>query len=139
MIYGVMLLYLCIGGIDLKVLIVDDEEFERNTLKSLLLEMQEDFTIIEAADGSEGLDKYKQYHPDIVFADIMIQGGIGGDWLIEKLLKDCGNANIIVCSGLPEQKLLKFVLMGAKKVLQKPVKYKELYKCIDDVKEMMSV
>ena len=69
----------------------------------------------------------------MIFTDIMMKGGIGGDWLIDKLLQLDEHAKIIVCSGRQKTDLLKYKLMGAKYCIQKPIKYQELWDCIDAV------
>ncbi len=53
------------------VLIIDDNEDIRDYLKDHL---EENYRIIEAADGSEGLQKTVEEHPDLVLADIMMPG-----------------------------------------------------------------
>lgn len=115
----------------IKILIVDDELFARNTLKRLLYS---DYTqLYEAEDGYEGLIQYDKIRPDIIIVDLLIKGGIGGEWLIEKLLSSYKKPNIIVCSGKPQSELLKYKLMGAKACIHKPVKFNELWKIINDI------
>ena len=115
----------------MKILIVDDELFARRTLKRLLT--GDDIEIIEADDCYDAYAMYEENIPDIVITDIMMKGGISGEWLIEKLLHFDKNAKIIVCSGRPKTDLLKYKLMGAKHCLQKPIKYQELWDCINDI------
>ena len=116
----------------MKILIVDDEIFARRTLQRLL--SRDDFVeIIEAEDCYDAYVMYEEYTPDVVITDIMMKGGIGGEWLIEKILNKDKNANIIVCSGRQKADLLKYKLMGAKYCLQKPIKYQELWDCIDEI------
>ena len=119
----------------MKILIVDDEIFARRTLERLL-SMEEDVEVIEATDCYDAFALYDEKLPDIVITDIMMKGGIGGEWLIEKILASNPDANIIVCSGRQKTDLLKYKLMGAKYCIQKPIKYQELWDCIDEL--MMS-
>lgn len=114
----------------MKVLIVDDELFARRTLERIL---SDDAEIIEAQDCYDAYTMYEAFHPDVVITDIMMKGGIGGDWLIDKLLQLDEQAKIIVCSGRQKTDLLKYKLMGAKYCIQKPIKYQELWDCIDAV------
>ena len=115
----------------MKILIVDDEIFARRTLQRLLA--RDDIEIIEAVDCYDAFVMYEEYAPDVVITDIMMKGGIGGEWLIDKILNHDKNANIIVCSGRQKADLLKYKLMGAKYCLQKPIKYQELWDCIDEM------
>ena len=119
----------------MKILIVDDEIFARRTLERLL-SMEDDVEVIEATDCYDAFALYEENLPDIVITDIMMKGGIGGEWLIEKILASNPDANIIVCSGRQKTDLLKYKLMGAKYCIQKPIKYQELWDCIDEL--MMS-
>ncbi len=114
----------------MKVLIVDDELFARRTLERIL---SDDAEVIEAKDCYDAYTMYEAFHPDVVITDIMMKGGIGGDWLIDKLLQLDEQAKIIVCSGRQKTDLLKYKLMGAKYCIQKPIKYQELWDCIDAV------
>ena len=120
----------------MKILIIDDENFQRLVLKRLLNEyFKGNLQIFEAVDGYEGYLMFKKFKPDIVITDIIMRGGTGGAWLIENILKYDNKAQIIVISGQDQMKILKFKLMGAKACLTKPVKYKELYKVIDEILE----
>lgn len=116
----------------MKVLIVDDEIFALKTLERLL-KAEDGVEILQAGDCYDAYMIYEEVHPDIVITDILMKGGIGGEWLIEKILSLDSKANIIVCSGRPKADLLKYKLMGAKHCIQKPVKYQELWDCIDSL------
>ena len=115
----------------MKILIVDDEIFARRTLERLLGDSYVE--IIEAEDCYDAYTMYEEFKPDIVITDILMKGGIGGEWLIERLLKLDPTAKIIVCSGRQKTELLKYKLMGAKYCIQKPIKYQELWNCIEEL------
>lgn len=53
-----------------KILIVDDSKTIRHTVKALL--KKTGCEIISAADGFEALAKVVDFHPDIIFIDIMM-------------------------------------------------------------------
>ena len=53
-----------------KILIVDDSKTSRRCLRNMLLEKAGHEIIDEAVNGREGVDKYKELHPDIVTMDI---------------------------------------------------------------------
>jgi two-component system chemotaxis response regulator CheY len=116
----------------MKILIVDDEIFALRTLERLLSQ-EESIELIEAKDCYDAFMMYEEMKPDIVITDIMMKGGIGGEWLIEKILSADSQAKIIVCSGRQKTELLKYKLMGAKHCIQKPIKYQELWDAIDDI------
>ncbi|HAM52054.1 MAG TPA: fused response regulator/phosphatase, partial [Nitrospiraceae bacterium] len=51
-----------------KVLIVDDEELIRLNLRMLLEDLG--YSVIEAANGREGLDAFDREVPDLILADL---------------------------------------------------------------------
>lgn len=56
----------------IKVLVVDDNDDVRYTIKQSLKSMDEDYNVIEAADGSQCVEKAKSEKPDIILLDIMM-------------------------------------------------------------------
>jgi two-component system OmpR family response regulator len=68
-----------------KVLVIDDEEPIRLLCRvNLQLENME---VLEAADGPTGLDKAREYRPDVILLDVMMPG-LDGWRVAEKLLED---------------------------------------------------
>ncbi len=55
-----------------KVLVVDDEEDIRNTIKQIL--EKENYLVETAVDGDDCLKKAKTFNPDLVLMDIMMPG-----------------------------------------------------------------
>ena len=53
------------------VLVIDDNEDIRSYVHTLL---HTDYTVIEAADGSEGIRKAMKYVPDLIISDVMMPG-----------------------------------------------------------------
>jgi CheY-like chemotaxis protein len=53
-----------------KILIVDDQDENRQVLKEILLPLG--FDIIEAIDGKNALEKASEYHPDLILIDLMM-------------------------------------------------------------------
>ncbi|GAB6184132.1 response regulator [Thermodesulfovibrio hydrogeniphilus] len=56
----------------MKILIVDDEVIIREFMRQIIEEIEEEFEILEASDGEEGLELIRKEKPDIVFLDIMM-------------------------------------------------------------------
>jgi two-component system cell cycle response regulator DivK len=50
-----------------KILVVDDGEFNRDLMMQLLAD---DYTVLLAADGSEGLSKAEAEQPDLILMDL---------------------------------------------------------------------
>lgn len=63
----------------MKILIADDEALARERLARLLLEVDDDVSIIEAEHGIDALEQIDRQAPDLVFLDIRMPGidGIG--------------------------------------------------------------
>jgi DNA-binding NarL/FixJ family response regulator len=55
------------------ILIVDDHEYVRRTLRSLLAQ-QPHWKIHEAADGRSAIDRVRKLKPDVVVMDIVMPG-----------------------------------------------------------------
>ncbi len=68
-----------------KILVVEDERRIRELLVDILLD--EEYDVIEAEDGCEGLEKACSEHPDIMLLDVMMPG-MDGFQVLEKLKED---------------------------------------------------
>ncbi|MDR2099642.1 MAG: response regulator transcription factor [Campylobacteraceae bacterium] len=115
----------------LSVLYVEDEADIR---KSLTNAVQGEFkAFLTAADGSEGLKKFKKYKPDIVITDLLmpIQDGLSLAREIKSISKD---TLIIVLSAFSEkEKLLGAIDAGVDKYLIKPIYPDELLSLISEL------
>ena len=85
-----------------KVLIVDDEQDCITFLKAILEE--EDLEIMEAHDGSEGLEAAKQQKPDLMILDVQMPK-MNGFEVFEQLRKDPDTQDIpvIMLTGIREK------------------------------------
>jgi len=63
----------------MKILIVDDEALVRKSLARACRAKGHEVT--EAADGVEGLARWKESHPDLVFLDVLMPGMSGPEVL----------------------------------------------------------
>lgn len=71
---------------NLKALIIDDEEFARKNLQILLEEHCSDVEVVGDADGkAEALEKIKALQPDVLFLDIRMPSGSEGFELLEEI------------------------------------------------------
>jgi two-component system, LytTR family, response regulator len=64
-----------------KTLIIEDERLAREELKLLLKDYLEIEIIGEAKNGEEGLQKIKEYKPDLLFLDVSMPGMTGFEML----------------------------------------------------------
>ncbi len=108
----------------MKILIIEDEEGLRNTIKTFL--EQEKFIVESAADYHSALDKIAAYDYDCILLDIMLPGGSGLSILKEiKKLRKRDTVLIISAKDSIDDKVLGLDL-GADDYLAKPFHLAEL-------------
>ena len=110
-----------------RVLIVDDSMFIAKQLGQIFT--SEGFEVAgTAADGAQGLEKYKEMHPtiDLVTMDITmpVMDGVSA---LEKILEFDKNARVIMVSALGKEDVVKkCLMMGAKSYIIKPLDRKKV-------------
>lgn len=106
-----------------RVLLIEDEEKMRELIKIVF--RKEDFVIIEAVDGKQGLNLFRTNSVDIVILDIMLPEIDG--WTVCREIRRTSNVPIILLTARGEEfdKLFGFEL-GADDYLVKPFSPKEL-------------
>ena len=60
-----------------KALVVDDSPYNRSVLSAMLRRME--MTVELAEDGEAGVEKFKTFHPDVVFLDYIMPKMSGVD------------------------------------------------------------
>ena len=109
-------------GSSYKVLIVDDSMFVAKQISQIL--SSEGYEIVGTAkDGIEGLEKYKELHPnvDLVTMDITMPN-MDGVTCLQKIIEFDPEAKIVMISALGKQDLVKqSLLSGAKNYIVKPL------------------
>lgn len=88
----------------LRVLVVDDHELTRFSLK-LALSCQENIELVGlASNGQEALEMVKQHHPNVIILDLQMP--IMDGWSASSQIKDIDpNTQIIAYSSLEDPKL----------------------------------
>jgi len=110
-----------------RVLVVDDSMFIAKQLGQIF--SSEGFEVAgTAADGAQGVDKYKELHPniDLVTMDITmpVMDGVSA---LEKILEFDKEARVIMVSALGKEDVVKkSLLMGAKSYIVKPLDRKKV-------------
>ncbi|GHT84520.1 response regulator [Spirochaetia bacterium] len=110
-----------------RVLVVDDSMFIAKQLGQIFT--SEGFEVAgTAADGAQGLEKYKEMYPniDLVTMDITmpIMDGVSA---LEKILVFDKDARVIMVSALGKEDVVKkCLLMGAKSFIIKPLDRKKV-------------
>lgn len=116
-----------------KVLIAEDEDIIRKGLMFLADWQKIDCVVMgEAANGLEGLEKIREYRPDIVIVDINMPM-MDGLEMLEKSIKEYGYDAIIVSGYNEFEYARKGIRLGVTEYLLKPVNYSELYEAIGKI------
>jgi two-component system chemotaxis response regulator CheY len=101
-----------------KILLVDDAAFMRMMLKKIISLTGNE--LIEAVDGSDGVAKYKEHKPDLVFLDIVMPNVDGIECLKQIMAHDMG-AKVIMCSSIGQQSVVNDAIkIGARDYIIKP-------------------
>jgi two-component system, chemotaxis family, chemotaxis protein CheY len=123
-------------GSPFRVLIVDDSMFVAKQIGQILT--SEGFDVIAtAADGEEGVEKYKENFPniDLVTMDITMPK-MDGITALEHIMNFDKNAKVVMISALGKQDLVKkSLLLGAKNYIVKPLDRKKVLERISQVLE----
>jgi two-component system chemotaxis response regulator CheY len=102
-----------------KVIVVDDVEFVRDSLKKILSENGCEI-IGEAAEGKELLNIMKKKKTDLVILDINIPG-MDGMTTLEYVMKDYPSTKVIMCSAVTDQAVIdSAIVLGASAYITKP-------------------
>ncbi len=104
---------------NVKILICDDSILARKQLKDAIATCGYD-NFLEASNGQEAIDLYKEHKPDLVFVDIVmpIKDGVEA---IHEIREFDPSAHVIVVSSVGTQTQLKNAIMeGARDFIQKP-------------------
>ncbi len=115
-----------------KILVIDDVEDIRIAIAGFLSEYQ----IVEAKNGSEGLELVKSEKPDLIITDIVMPE-LQGIEFITKLNKIKKYIPVIVMSGntVGKEYLEAAELLGAVASFEKPFDFEDLKRCVDEILE----
>jgi two-component system, chemotaxis family, chemotaxis protein CheY len=117
-------------GSNLKVLIGDDSILARKQLGDFIKTVSPDTEIDEAADGEEAVKKYREFHPDITFLDIVMPK-MDGISAVRQIMEYDEDADIVIVSSLGTQSQLKAAIeAGAEDFVQKPFSYDQIRRVI---------
>ena len=114
------------------ILIVDDAAFMRMMIKDTLKSSGYE-NIIEAADGEQAIQTYKNEKPDLVIMDITMPNKNGLDALKE-IRKMDPNAVIVMCSAMGQESMVvEAIRNGAKDFIVKPFKSERIIKTVQSI------
>jgi DNA-binding NtrC family response regulator len=120
-----------------KVLIIDDDEWNRQIMKETL--KKEGYILFEAVDGETGIATVRKENPDVVITDYLMPG-INGLEVLMEVRKIKNNLPVILLTGFGDVGLtIKSIQMGAFDYLEKPVKSSHLKTVVRDALNSVKV
>lgn len=114
-----------------KILVIDDEEWLREMMQLAL--RQKGFEVIEASNGTEGIEKARKELPDLILCDINM-GKVDGYLTLSALRNEAPTAAIpfILMTGLADSASMRHGMeLGADDYLPKPFTTEALYAAVD--------
>ncbi len=110
---------------DVKILIGDDSILARKQLKDVVSSFGIK-NILEASNGQESIDLYKEHMPDMVFLDIVMPVKDGHSAIAE-IMEVNPKADIVIVSSVGTQaQLRQAIQLGAKDFIQKPLNVRQI-------------
>jgi two-component system chemotaxis response regulator CheY len=101
-----------------KILLIDDAAFMRMMLKKIIAPTGNE--VLEAVDGSDGVAKYKEHKPNLVFLDVVMPNMDGIECLKQIMAHD-SNAKVVMCSSIGQQTVVNDAIkIGARDFIIKP-------------------
>lgn len=116
-----------------RILIVDDAAFIRLAIRTLLV--KNGFEVVgEASNGLEGIEKYKELKPDVVFMDITMPV-LNGLEALKAIINFDPKASVIMLSAMGQEQIVReAVIAGARSFIVKPYKDDYVIKTIDKIR-----
>ena len=115
----------------LKVLYVEDDPHVRESLLRLLRRRFDN--VIEACDGREGLELYREHNPDFVITDIQMPE-MDGLTMCEQIIKEKPDAKVIITTAFNDISFInRAEAIGVKAYISKPVMKDTLIEAIRSV------
>ncbi len=112
-----------------KVLVVDDSAFMRSRNVSLLKGLGHE--TLEAGDGNEAVESYKQNKPDAVLMDITMPG-MDGLEALKVILAHDPNAKIAMVTAMGQQSIIMDAIKnGAKDFVVKPFEKERVLEAVE--------
>lgn len=123
---------------EITLVIADDSEEMRETLKTLLTFNEKIKVVGEASNGREAVEKVLELKPDIVLMDVNmgVTGVSDGLWATQEISVRHPQTGIIIISVQKESDYMRRAMSaGARDYLVKPFESDELFKTIETVAE----
>ncbi|NVO66562.1 response regulator [Methanofollis tationis] len=114
-----------------RVLIIDDSSFQRKIISSILT--AEDYEIISAQNGQEGLKYLAGDLPDLMVLDLLMPQMDGIEVLAEMRERGIRVPVIVLTADIQDSTKKRCIELGAARFINKPVKKDELSATVREV------
>lgn len=116
------------------IIIIDDEYYFRQAIIKYISNYNEQYTVIaEANNGKNGIEKIKEFKPDIILIDITMPQ-MDGFEVIDYVKRNNINAKFVIISGYDRfEYVQKALRLGVQDFLLKPVTQEALLECLEKV------
>ena len=113
-----------LGLEDVKILVVDDEDYMREIVRQAL--EGTDYTVEEAANGAVALEMMRKYPYDVIITDLRLPGATG-ERILQEALAISPETIVIIMTGYGNiQTAVDAIRMGAYDYLPKPFQLEEM-------------
>ncbi len=121
---------LAAGQPNYRVLIVEDQMENRLLLRRILESVG--FQVIEAVNGQQGLEQFKQCAPDFVWMDrrMPVMDGITATHKIRELAKGKNTPIVAVTASVFEQERYALLHAGVNEIVNKPFRDEDIFNCM---------
>jgi two-component system chemotaxis response regulator CheY len=114
-----------------KILIVDDSGLARRTIRSLLEGMG--YTVEEANDGAQAIERYFLNRHDLVILDMVMEGMYGLEVLMKFKQLNPDIKVIVATADIQSSTKAEARAAGAAALINKPIVREELIRVVDSV------
>ena len=112
------------------VLICDDSILARKQLGDVIRKFESEIEIVQATNGEEAVEKYKEVHPALTFLDIVMPK-MDGITAVKNIVEYDEDADIVIVSSVGTQTQLKAAIeAGARDFVQKPFSESQVDKIV---------
>jgi CheY-like chemotaxis protein len=116
-----------------KVLVVDDEALVRRSLSRAF--KVKGHEVIEAVDGSAGLEHWKADKPDLVFLDVLMPG-LTGPQVLKEIGSERSGKVILMSAFAGEHNMETALQMGADLFVPKP--FEDIFAIVKMAEDLLS-
>jgi CheY-like chemotaxis protein len=114
-----------------RILIIDDDRIQRLVASQALT--QAGHQVIEATDGSEGLEIVRTHHPDLIVCDVVMPGMNGYQFVTAlRQEEEIAGIPVVMLTSMAERAHMRLGMnAGADDYLAKPLSFEELTEAVD--------